>query len=109
VFLCLGPDCCTPEVGEAAWRTLKDELKQRGLSLGKGPNACYRTKVQCLRICSGGPIMVVYPEGTWYSGMTSERIPLFVEQHLEQGKPVKDWIFTRNPLPNLDGNSRPEE
>jgi (2Fe-2S) ferredoxin len=99
VFLCLGPDCCSPEVGEAAWKTLKQELKDRGLSLSKAPNACYRTKVKCLRICSGGPIMVVYPEGTWYSGMTSERIPLFVQQHLEEGKPVDEWIFARNALP----------
>jgi (2Fe-2S) ferredoxin len=100
VFLCLGPDCCTPEVGQAAWDTLKRELKDRGLSLSKGPHACYRTKAQCLRICTGGPIMVVYPEGTWYSGMTSERIPLFITQHLEQDKPIKEWIFTENPLPN---------
>jgi (2Fe-2S) ferredoxin len=99
VFLCLGPDCCTPEVGEAAWKTLKQELKDRGLSLSTAPNACYRTKAKCLRICSGGPIMVVYPEGTWYSGMTSERIPLFVQQHLEEGKPVEEWIFARNALP----------
>jgi (2Fe-2S) ferredoxin len=100
VFLCLGPDCCSPEVGEAAWQTLKRELKERGLSMSTGPNACYRTKASCLRICTGGPIMVVYPEGTWYSGMTADRIPLFVQQHLEKGRPVEEWIFTRNPLPN---------
>jgi (2Fe-2S) ferredoxin len=99
VFLCTGPDCCTPEVGLAAWETLKQELKARGLSLSKGPNACYRTKVNCLRICSNGPIVVVYPEGTWYCGMSAERIPHFVDQHLVQGLPVSDWIFTSNPLP----------
>src|SRR6516164_8239794 len=65
-----------------------------------GPNACYRTKVQCLRICSNGPIMVVYPEGTWYQGMTAERIPRFVQEHLVEGKPVADWVFAGNPLPN---------
>jgi NADH:ubiquinone oxidoreductase subunit E len=75
VFLCLGPDCCAPEIGQAAWEKLKRELKERGLSMSTGPNACYRTKVNCLRICTGGPIMLVYPEGTWYSGMTAERIP----------------------------------
>src|SRR5581483_895712 len=98
VFLCLGPDCCQPEVGQTAWETLKRELKDRGLSMSTGPNACYRTHLQCLRICTGGLIMVVYPQGTWYSGMTAERIPRFVQEHLVEGKPVEEWIFARNPL-----------
>jgi (2Fe-2S) ferredoxin len=100
VFLCTGDKCCTAEVGQAAWESLKKELKDRNLSLSTEPNACYRTKVGCLRICQGGPIAVVYPEGTWYQGLTVERIPLFVQQHLEEGRPVEEWIFTRNPLPN---------
>src|SRR5438874_9402666 len=100
VFLCLGPDCCQPEVGEAAWDVLKKELKERNMSLSRGPNECYRTKVNCLRVCSAGPIMVVYPEGTWYHGMTADRIPRFVQQHLVEGRPVQEWVFARNPLPN---------
>ncbi len=105
VFLCLGPDCCTSEVGEAAWEVLKQELKEKNLSISSGPNACYRTKVNCLRICTGGPIMVVYPEGTWYCGMTADRIPRFVQEHLIEGKPVEEWIFTRNPLPHPETDS----
>src|SRR5262245_5510117 len=101
VFLCLGPDCCHPDVGQAAWETLKKELKDKNLTMTSGPNACYRTKANCLRICEGGPIVVVYPEGTWYGGMTAERIPLFVQQHLVEGKPVEEWIFARNPLPQV--------
>jgi (2Fe-2S) ferredoxin len=99
VFLCIGPDCCSPDVGDAAWQALKRELKDRSLSLCRGPNECYRTKVQCLRICTNGPIVVVYPEGTWYSGMTADRIPRFVHEHLEEGRPVEEWIFARNALP----------
>src|SRR5580704_9367815 len=83
VFLCTGPSCCTPEVGMAAWETLKSELKEHHLL--DGPQACFRTKVGCLRICCHGPTMVVYPEGTWYSGMTTERIPDFVRCHLIEG------------------------
>jgi (2Fe-2S) ferredoxin len=100
VFLCIGPDCCTPETGAAAWQALKKELKERNLSLSVGPNACYRTKVQCLRICTNGPILVVYPEGTWYQGMTADRIPRFVGEHLVDGKPVAEWTFAINSLPN---------
>jgi (2Fe-2S) ferredoxin len=100
VFLCIGESCCTSESGQAAWDRLKDELKARNLSLATGPNACYRTKVGCLRICAGGPILVVYPEGTWYAGMTADRIPRFVQEHLVDGKPIEEWIIARNPLPN---------
>ena len=101
VFLCIGDDCCTAEVGDAAWQALKKELKERALSLSVGPKACYRTKVKCLRICTNGPILVVYPEGTWYQGMTADRIPRFVREHLEEGTPIRDWIFADNPLPNV--------
>ncbi len=99
VMLCIGPRCCTPEEGEAAYETLKDHIKDRGL-MSAGPNACYRTKANCLRVCGHGPVGVVYPEGTWYHGLTAERIPLFVDQHLVQGKPVRDWVFADSPLPN---------
>ena len=96
VLLCTGPSCCTPEMGQASWEVLKQQLKDSGL--GSGPNACYRTKVGCLRICCHGPTMVVYPEGTWYQGMTPDRIPRFVQEHLLAGKPIDEWIFARNPL-----------
>jgi (2Fe-2S) ferredoxin len=97
VLLCVGPKCCTPEQGLEAWEALKGQLKEHNLD--KGPNACYRTKVGCLRICTQGPTMLVYPEGTWYHGMSADRIPHFVTQHLIEGKPIEEWIFARNPLP----------
>jgi (2Fe-2S) ferredoxin len=96
VCLCTGPSCCTPEEGLAAWEVLKQQIKQH--NLGSGEKACYRTKVGCLRICCHGPTMIVYPEGTWYHGMTAERIPSFVQQHLIEGKPIAEWIFACNPL-----------
>lgn len=49
------------------------------------------------RLPGCGPIAVVYPEGTWYHGLTAERIPLFVEQHLVKGEPVREWVFAENP------------
>src|SRR5262249_30907905 len=96
VFLCTGPNCCTPEEGQAAWEALKQQIKDQ--RLGAGPNACYRTKVGCLRICCHGPTMVVYPDGTWYHGMSADRIPRFVCEHLAEGKPIEEWVFARNAL-----------
>ena len=96
VLLCTGPDCCSPEEGLRAWEVLKGQIKQHGLTAGA--NACYRSKVGCLRICCHGPTMVVYPEGTWYCGMSAERVPEFVRRHLVEGQPVSEWVFARNPL-----------
>jgi (2Fe-2S) ferredoxin len=97
VLLCLGPDCCSSKQGDAAWDALKKAIKDHKLT--EGPAACYRTKVGCLRVCMQGPILVVYPEGTWYAGMTEDRIPRFVREHLIEGRPVREWIFADNPLP----------
>jgi (2Fe-2S) ferredoxin len=98
VLLCTGPNCCTPEDGLRAWDVLKSQIKEHHLDGGE--NACYRTKVGCLRICVHGPTMVVYPEGTWYHGMTADKIPHFVRQHLIENQPVEEWLFARNPLPH---------
>jgi (2Fe-2S) ferredoxin len=103
IFLCTGPNCCTTETGGAAWDKLKRLLKERGLL--SGDQACYRTRAGCLRICIHGPTMVVYPEGTWYHGMTAERIPRFVQEHLIEGRPIEEWIFAYNPLPSDEGGT----
>jgi (2Fe-2S) ferredoxin len=99
VILCAGDKCCSAAEGEAAWAELKKQLKERDLSLSAGPNACFRTRAGCLRVCQDGPIAVVYPEGTWYARLAKDRIPLFVQQHLVEGQPVEEWIFARNALP----------
>jgi len=96
VFLCTGPNSCQRAVGQAAWDALKLEINNR--NLGSGARACYRTNVGCLRICCDGPTMLVYPEGTWYHGMTADRIPQFVQEHLIEGRPIQEWIFAGNPL-----------
>ncbi len=96
VFLCVGDKCCTDEVGLAAWEKLKQKLKDVGLSSGDA--VCQRTRAGCLRICCHGPVMVVYPEGVWYHGMTVDKIDRLVDEHLIAGKPIDEWIFARNPL-----------
>lgn len=98
IFLCTGLACCTAEEGTMAWETLKKELTERGLTPGTAGHSCARTKAGCLRVCNEGPIALVYPEGTYYSHMTADKIPTLVERHLEGGTPIDEWIFARNPL-----------
>src|SRR5262245_39510017 len=70
LFICLGPDCADKEDGEETWKYLKRRMKDLNIAGPDGP--CYRTKCDCLRICTDGPIAVVYPEGTWYRKVSPE-------------------------------------
>jgi (2Fe-2S) ferredoxin len=91
VFLCVGPNCCSTDAGLATWEVLKERLKALGVPV-------MRTKAACLRVCAGGPWLVVYPEGIWYGQVTPERCEKIVEQHLAGGRPVEDWIVKTHPL-----------
>jgi (2Fe-2S) ferredoxin len=98
VFLCVGPNCCASVDGLAAWEFLKRRLRELNLPV-------LRTKAACLRICSGGPWLLVYPEGVWYGGVTLERCERIVQEHLVEGRVVQEWVAAEHPLPGADGSS----
>ena len=98
IFLCCdqtNPKCCDKDRGLAAWEFLKRRLKELGLSEQGG---ILRTKVNCFRICEGGPIAVVYPEGAWYGGCDPPVLERIIEEHLVAGRVVEEFLITAHPL-----------
>jgi (2Fe-2S) ferredoxin len=91
LFLCAGPDCCSTDAGLRTWEHLKNSLREHRLP-------AMRTKAACLRMCSEGPWLVVYPEGVWYAEVTPERFDRIRREHLQDGVPVMEWVRAIQPL-----------
>jgi (2Fe-2S) ferredoxin len=100
IFVCLGPDCCRRTEGEFLWEYIKKRVKETGLRV-------MRTKAECFRICTDGPILVVYPDGHWYSKVTPNRFERILQQHLINGDPVQEWIIAENKLQPRNQSSSP--
>lgn len=76
--------CCAAKDAEAVRDALKARLKALGVSKQIRAN-----KAGCLDQCKHGVTVVVYPEQTWYRGVTVEDVEEIVQEHLLQGRPVE--------------------
>lgn len=65
-----------------------EEIEDRDLS-----SDVMITNTGCFGICDKGPIVVIYPEGTWYGSVTADDVEEIVESHLEGGKKVERLLI----------------
>jgi len=102
LLLCATPSkplCGDPAVGAASWARLKQLVRELDLeNPDRSGGIVLRGKADCLRICGGGPILLVWPEGIWYGGVTPERIERIVREHVIGGAPIEAWILRRTPF-----------
>ncbi len=87
VLVCGGTGC-TSSGSQAIIDKLAEELKKNGLD---GEIQIVRTG--CFGLCALGPIMIVYPEGTFYSMVTLDDIPEIVSEHLLKGRVVSRLVY----------------
>ena len=87
VLICGGTGC-TSSGSPALREALAAELKAKGLD-----EEVKIVQTGCFGLCALGPIMIVYPEGTFYSRVTLEDIPEIVEEHLLKGRIVTRLVY----------------
>ena len=97
LLLCATPTkalCCPdPQLGAATWDTLKRLVRELGLEDPARPGGIVlRNKADCLRICAEGPVLLIWPQGIVYGGVTPERITRIVHEHVIGGVPIDAWI-----------------
>lgn len=93
VLVCTGGFCSPNRRGRELYAHLAQLLQREGLLFG--PTRVKRGETPCLGVCHGGPIVVVYPDGIWYHGVTPALLDRIVVEHLKGGRVVEDAVFHR--------------
>ena len=94
VFICGGPALCGSDCDQFDVEGLRSELiiLLKEMDLRKWVKV---STTNCLGAKEPGPIMVIYPEGVWYGGITSEMLYEIAEKHLSRGEIVEAILLHR--------------
>jgi (2Fe-2S) ferredoxin len=97
VLVCTGGFCSPDRRGRILYSLLAKLLEREGLLFGA--SRVKRGETPCLGVCAGGPIVVVYPDGVWYAGVTPSVLERIVVEHLRDGHVVEEAVFHRLSTP----------
>ena len=87
VLICGGTGC-TSSKSEEIMKVMEAEIEAKGLS-----EEVKVVKTGCFGLCALGPIMIVYPEGTFYHSVKVENVAEIVEEHFLKGRPVERLVY----------------
>ena len=90
---------CTSSGSPALIKAMEAEIAKKGLA-----DEIKVVQTGCFGLCALGPIMIVYPEGTFYSRVTMEDIPEIVEEHLLKGRVVERLVYKDPADPDHEGD-----
>ena len=94
VLVCGGTGC-TSSGSQQIMVALREELKKQGLD-----EEVSVVQTGCHGLCALGPIMIVYPDATFYAMVKEEDIPEIVEEHLLKGRPVQRLLYDETVTPS---------
>ena len=87
VLVCGGTGCTSSHSPEIVDK-INAEIKANGIE-----NDVQVIMTGCFGLCALGPIMIVYPEGCFYSMVKIDNIPRIIKEHLVEGNPVKELLY----------------
>ena len=95
ILICEHGDCAPPEAAQRLAGHFRALARVHGLTTLRNPQRVKCTLSGCLGVCAGGPILVVYPDGTWYHHVDDALLERIVTEHLLDDRPVEAHIFHR--------------
>ncbi len=87
VLICGGTGC-TSSGSKVLISTFEEELAKQGLT-----EEVKIVRTGCFGLCSLGPVVIIYPDGTFYSRVKKEDVPVIVEEHLLKGRIVESLVY----------------
>ncbi len=102
--LCCGGTGCTSSGSAQIIERFENQIKEKGLD-----KEVKVIRTGCFGLCEAGPVVIIYPEGTFYSRVKVEDVDEIVSEHLLKGRPVQHLVYTDHATQEQDASKPLDE